>query len=127
MLITGEVLTEADRNAVDEAVARVENVQATVNELAIMGASSVGSRSNDAILTSKVKATYVDAKDLQANAIKVVAERANVYLMGRVTEREAARAAELARSVPGVARVVRVVEVISENELAGKVPARKAP
>jgi osmotically-inducible protein OsmY len=118
VLITGEVPSDADRTAVDDAIARVENVRSTVNELAVMGASSLGARSNDTILTSKVKATFIDAKDVQANAVKVVAERGVVYLMGRLTEKEAGRAASLARSVSGVAKVVRVVEVISEAELA---------
>ncbi|MCZ2290814.1 MAG: transporter, partial [Burkholderiales bacterium] len=39
-------------------------------------------------------------------------------LMGRVTEREAARFAEVARSVEGAQKVVRVFEIISEQELA---------
>jgi osmotically-inducible protein OsmY len=118
VLITGEVPNDADRAAVEQAIARIENVRATANELAVAGASSMTSRSSDSILTSKVKASYFDAKDLQANAIKVVAERGVVYLMGRVTEREAARAADLARGVSGVTKVVRVFEVISEAELA---------
>jgi len=122
VLITGEVPAEADRAAVEQAVQRVENVRSTVNELAVAGASSLTSRSNDAILTSKVKATYVDAKDLQANAIKVVTERGIVYLMGRVTEREASRAADLAAGISGVAKVVRVFEVVSEAELANIAP-----
>jgi osmotically-inducible protein OsmY len=122
VLITGEVPSEADRSAVEQAVARVENVKSVVNELAVMGNSSLTSRSNDAILSSKVKATFVDAKDLTANAFKVTAERGTVYLLGRVTEREAATATELARSVGGVQRVVRVFEFISEEELARMLP-----
>lgn len=125
VLITGEVLTEADKAAVEQAVVRIENVRATVNELVIAGSSSITARSNDTILTSKVKASFIDAKDLQANAIKVVAERGVVYLMGRVTEREAGRAADLARAVSGVAKVVRVFEVISEAELADLQPPAK--
>ncbi len=118
MLITGEVPTENDKTRVAEAVARVENVKKVINELAVLGNSSVGSRSNDTLLGAKVKATLVDAKDVQANAIKVVAERGVVYLMGRVSEREAARSAELASSVAGVQKVVRVFELLSEQELA---------
>ena len=91
---------------------------AVVNELGIGGNSTLGSRSTDAMLGGKVKATLVDAKDLQANAFKVVVERGIVYLMGRVTEREANRGTELARSVSGVQKVVRVFEIISEAELA---------
>jgi len=99
-------------------VQRIENVRSTVNELAVALPSSVSSRSNDSFLTTKVKATFVDAKDLQANAIKVVTERGNVYLMGRVTEREATRATDLTRTVSGVQKVVRVFEIITEAELA---------
>ena len=117
LLLTGEVPSEADRSAIEQTVSRIENVRATVNELAVMGSSSLTARSNDAILTSKVKASYVDAKDLQANAIKVVTERGTVFLMGRVTEREASRASDLARGVSGVQKVVRVFEVLTEAEL----------
>jgi len=119
VLITGEVPTDGDRTKVEEAVQRMENVRSVVNELAVAGNASLTARSGDSITSAKVKATMVDAKDMQANAVKVVTERGVVYLMGRVTEREATRAAELARSVPGVQKVVRVFEVISEEELAG--------
>jgi osmotically-inducible protein OsmY len=118
VLLTGEVPTEAARTAAEQAVARIENVRATVNELAVMGTTTLSARSNDAILSSKVKAAFVDAKDLQANAFKVVAERGTIYLMGRVTEREANRATELARATSGVAKVVKVFEILTEAELA---------
>jgi len=125
VLITGEVPSEADRTAVEQAITRIENVRSTINELAVMGSSSLTSRSSDAIITGKVKATFVDARDLQANAIKVVTERGTVYLMGRLTEREANRATDLARSVSGVQKVVRVFEIITEAELANLLPPNK--
>ena len=106
----------------DQAISRIENVHTVVNELAVMPSASLGSRSNDSIITGKVKATFVDAKDLQANAIKVYTERGVVYLMGRVTEREATRATDLARSVGGVQKVVRVLEILTEAELADLQP-----
>jgi osmotically-inducible protein OsmY len=116
-LITGEVASEADRVAAEQAVAAVENVRSTVNEAAVMGASSLTARSNDALITSKVKATFIDNGNVDANAVKIVTERSTVYLLGRVTEREAEQAAEAARSVSGVQKVVRVFEIISEAEL----------
>jgi osmotically-inducible protein OsmY len=117
-LITGEVPSEADKAKVETAIARIENVRSIVNELAIAGASSLTSRSNDTLLTGKVKASLVDAKDLQAHAFKVVTERGIVYLMGRVTEREAKRASDVARGVSGVQKVVRVFDIVTEAELA---------
>jgi len=122
VLITGEVQNEADKAAVESAVAKVENVKSTVNAVDVVGASSLTSRSNDAILTSKVKASFVDAKDIFANSFKVVTERGTVYLMGRVTDREADRAVEIARGVSGVQKVVRLFEILTEQELADMAP-----
>lgn len=122
VLISGEVPSETDRKAVEQVVGRVENVRSVVNELGVLGNSSLSVRSSDSVLSGKVKASFIDAKDLQAQAIKVVSERGTVYLMGLVTEREATRAAEIARAVPGVQKVVRVFEVISEGELASLQP-----
>ena len=125
VLLTGQVPSEADKTAVEQSVQQVQNVRSTVNELQVAGATSLTSRSNDTILTSKVKASLIDAKDLSAKAIKVVTERGVVYLMGRVTEREAKRAVEIARGVGGVQKVVRVFDTITEQELADITP--KAP
>lgn len=129
-LITGEVPSDADKAAIEQAIGRIDNVRSTVNELTVALASSLTNRSNDALLTSKVKATLLDAGEISATAFKVVTERGTVYLMGRVTEREASRASDLARTIRGVQKVVRVVEVISEAELGelqpGSVPKSAA-
>ncbi len=126
VLLTGEVPGAAERAQVEAAVAKVENVRAVVNEIVIAPNSSLSSRTADSTLAVKVKATLVDAKDLQANAFKVVCERRVIYLMGRVTEREANRGAELASRVAGVEKVVKVFEIISEQEL-GAPPSPTSP
>lgn len=128
-LITGEVPSQAEKERVGSAVAGVQNVRGIVNELGIGGNSSFGSQSTDAMIGGKVKATLVDTADLQANAFKVVVERAVVYLMGRVTQREADRATEVTRSVSGVQKVVQVFEILTEQELAalGLATAGPAP
>ena len=117
VLLTGEVPTAADKAAVEKAVLQTEHVRSIVNDLAVMPNSSLSARSNDSILTGKVKATFVDASDLYANSIKVVTERGVVFLMGRVTEAEAKRAVELTRSVGGVQKVVRVFEILTPAEV----------
>jgi len=124
VLLTGEAATEADKANVEQTVQKVDNVRSTVNELAVTIPSALATRSNDALLTGKVKATFIDAKDLQLNAFKVITERGVVYLMGRVTEREATRATDLARSVSGVQKVVRVFEIVTEQELADNTPKK---
>ena len=127
VLLTGEVPTAADKAAVEAAVGRLENVKGLLNELSIGPNSSLLDRSTDALVTSKVKASFVDARDLFANAYKVVTEAGVVYLMGRVTEREATRAVDLARGVSGVKKVVRAFEILTEAELAQLQPPPQNP
>lgn len=117
VLLTGEVRDEAMKAAVEREVANIEGVQAIVNDLEIGSTSSFTARSNDSLITGKVKASFVDAKDLYANSIKVVTERGVVYLMGRVTQREGQLAADVARGVSGVQKVVKVFEYITEDDL----------
>ena len=117
LLLTGEVPTEEDRLAIEKAVAGIENLRSVVNETAVMVASSLTARSNDVLVSSKVRATLIDAGDMPSHAFKLVVERGTVFLMGRVTTTEADRATALARAVNGVQKVVRVVELISEDEL----------
>lgn len=121
-LVTGEVPTDADKAAVEQAVARIDNVKSVVNEVGVMFSSSLTNRSNDALITSKVKATLIDAGDVTATAFKVVTERSTVYLMGRVTEREAARVVDLVSRISGVEKVVRVLEIIDEKDLPALQP-----
>ena len=122
VLLIGEVPTAQDKQLVEKIVQGVDNVREVVNELAVMGNSSFTQRSSDAIVTGKVKANLLDAKDLFANAFKIVTERGTVYVMGRVTEREAKRGTEVISGTSGVQRVVRLLEIISEEELARTLP-----
>ena len=123
VLLTGEVPSEQERQAVSAMVEKVENVKSVANELSAMPNASLGSRSNDLVVTGKIKATLIDSRDLFANAFKVVTERNTVYLMGRVTQREADSATALIRNVGGVNKVVRMFEIISEEELRRQLPA----
>lgn len=119
VLLTGEVLREPDKAAAEQVVARIDNVKSVVNELKVGPLNTFREKANDAFITTKVKASLLDTADLQSPTIKVVTHRATVYLMGRVTEREAHRASEVARGVGGVVKVVRVFEVVTEADLAG--------
>ena len=122
VLVTGEVPSEKERQAVVGIVEKVENVKSVVNELSVMANASLGSRSNDLVVTGKIKASLVDSRDLFANAFKVVTEQYTVYLMGRVTQREADSATQVVRNVSGVNKVVRLFEIISEEELRRMAP-----
>ena len=117
VLLTGQTPNLELKNKAEQLARSVENVREVINALEVGIASSLVSRSNDALLTSKVKATFVDAKDVFSNAFKVTTERGVVYLMGRVTQAEGDRAADLTSRIAGVSKVVKVLDLMSEAEL----------
>lgn len=123
VLLTGQVPNAQDKQLVHKIVSGVDNVRAIVNELEVQPNATLTQRSTDALTRGLVKASMIDAKDVFANSFKVVVERGTVYLMGRVTQREADRATEIARGTRGVEKVVRVLEIISEEELKRSMPA----
>ena len=127
VLVTGEVANEKDRAAAAQIAERIENVKSVLNELAIQSSSSLSEKSKDAFIKGKVIASLVDSKDLFASSFKVVVERSNVYLMGRVTQREANSVTDMTRTIGGIARVVRVFEIISEEELRSVLPTQPKP
>jgi osmotically-inducible protein OsmY len=122
VLLTGEVKDEAMKAAVEREVRAIDNVISVINELEIAGPASYTSRSNDALITTKVKASLVDAKTISAVSFKVVTERGNVYLMGIVTQREGNIAADITKGVSGVQKVVKIFEYISEEDLKAMQP-----
>lgn len=127
VLLTGEAPTEALKAMAEEVAKRGDNVVLVINELAVAGNASTTQRAADTLLSSRVKVAFISDEQVDASAVKVVTDRGQVYLMGLLTEREAARATEVARRVPGVQGVVRVIELISEQELLRiKPPAQPA-
>ena len=119
VLLTGEVPDQASKDKAEQIAKAVDSVASVVNDLEIGGMTPATGRNNDSYLTGKVKAELVNRKDLFANAYKVVTEKSVVYLMGRVTREEGDAAAEAARGVSGVQKVVKVFDYLSAAELAG--------
>ncbi len=115
-LLTGEVPDAAARAEVEKIVSGVPNLKSISNELQIGGISSLGARSNDSYITSKVKARFVDANQFAINHVKVITEGGTVYLLGLVTRAEADAAVEIARTTGGVLKVVRVFEIVSAQQ-----------
>ena len=125
-LITGEAPDERQKQLVEQIVKGTDNVRSVVNEMAVGFVSSLSRRSQDALISGRIKASILDSKDLFLNAFKVFTENGTVYLMGRVTQREADRVTSIARSTSGVSKVIRVFEIVSEDELVRGLPAKSA-
>lgn len=112
VLITGEVPSAQDSQLVAAQVRAVPGVAGVVNELAVMPESSTLQRSNDGLITSKVRTRLMNQNGVPAGSIRVTTERGTTYLMGRLTATETALATEVARQTDGVQRVVRVIDLI---------------
>lgn len=125
VLLTGEVQDATMKAAVEREVRAIDGVVSVANELEIAGPASYTSRSNDALITTKVKASLVDMKTISATSFKVITERGVVYLMGRVTQREGQVGSDVARGVSGVVKVVKVFEYITEEEMRALSPNAK--
>ncbi|WP_374276384.1 BON domain-containing protein [Azonexus sp.] len=117
LLITGEVPTDEAKAAIEAEARKLDGVREVYNELGVGPASSLGSRSTDSFITSKVKGRLVDSNQISANHIKVVTERAIVHLLGIVSEREAKVAVDVARTTSGVKKVVKLLEVVGDDEI----------
>jgi osmotically-inducible protein OsmY len=116
VLLTGETRTEVIKNSVEADVKNMKNVTAIFNEMVAAPISGLSARANDSYLTSRIKGAFVATEGIPSNSMKVITEASKVYLMGIVTDSEANRAVEIARSVPGVKQVTKVFDLISEAD-----------
>ena len=112
VLLTGEVPGAKEKEQAERIARAVENVRAVYNELAISGVTSLSTRTNDSVITSKVKARFLDSQKFSPLHVKVITENSVVYLLGLVKRQEATDATEVARTTSGVTRVVRLFEYL---------------
>jgi osmotically-inducible protein OsmY len=113
VLLTGEVPADAAKADIAELARTTPKVRSVQDELVVGAVTDLGSRSNDTLITSKVKTRFVEANKFQINHVKVVTERGVVYLMGVVRRDEGDAAADIASTTSGVQRVVKVFEYIA--------------
>ena len=116
LLLTGDVPTDEAKNQATAMARGVENVKQVVNQLTVGPIASLGVRSNDTWLTSKVKTALINTKYVPSGTIAVTTDHSVVYLMGKLTQAEGDYAANAAADVGGVAKVVKLFETISREE-----------
>jgi osmotically-inducible protein OsmY len=116
VLLSGETRTEAIKTSVEADVKNMKNVTTVFNEMVAAPISGLSARANDSYLTTRIKGAFVATEGVPSNSMKVITEASKVYLMGIVTDAEANRAVDIARSVPGVKQVTKVFDIISEAD-----------
>lgn len=110
VLLTGEVPSQQVKDEAERIAKSTEQVRGVTNELLVGPESTVGTRTRDSYITSKVKARLVESKKFDAKNVKVVTERGVVYLLGLVSPTEGDAAAGVAASTSDVVRVVKLFE-----------------
>jgi osmotically-inducible protein OsmY len=127
VVLSGEVADEKMKAEVQAQIATLGDLKKIENDLEVAPVSTVSARSSDLLITSKVKAAIIDTKDLYISAFKIHTDRGVVYLMGRVTQREAKLGAEVARNAASdIRKVVKLFEYITEDELL-EIKAKSSP
>lgn len=124
VLLTGEVASEAVKTQAGSVAARSKDVRLVNNELIVAPPSTFGERTEDNTLGTRVRAAFVNTREIAFNSIDIVTERRTIYLMGAVTQKEADVAAHVASRVPGVKQVVKLFDVAAAGAAA---PAAQSP
>ena len=127
VLLLGEVPTAETKAVAERAVASVDNVQKVINELKVMPVVPLNQRSEDVVITSRIRSVILNSKDLVSNAFNITTNVSVVYVMGVVTQREADRVIDIARTSPGVKQVVNLLDLITDADLARIQPGGRGP
>lgn len=107
-LLVGEA-PSADLKEVAVNLARgVKDIADVYDEIQIGEKVSFMQASKDTWITTEVKSKLFVNGNVKATDVKVVTENGVVYLIGRVTQSQAAAAVDVARQVNGVRKVVKV-------------------
>lgn len=114
VLLTGEAADEQLRERIYRYAQQANHVRQVYNEITIASLSPLMLRSSDTLITGRVKTALVNNKNIDATHVKVVTDKSVVYLMGLVTQEEGRIAAEVARRISGVQKVVKLFEYIAK-------------
>ena len=116
VLLVGQVESKALKTRASEITSQASSkIKRIHNELEVAGRTSLLSRTNDTWIATKVRTLIFTDGDVPSDQVRVVAENGAVYLMGLISQTEGDNAANLARNISGVTKVIKVFEYVSES------------
>ena len=114
VLLVGQVASEALKARATEISSQASSkIKRIHNELEVSGRTSLLSRSNDTWIATKVRTQMLANSDVPSSQVRVIAENGAIYLMGLINQVDGDNAADLARNVSGVTKVVKVFEYLN--------------
>ena len=114
VLLVGQVESKTLKNRATKIASKASSkVRRIHNELEVAGRTSLICRTNDTWIATKVRTLLYTNDDVPSDQVRVIAENGAVYLMGMISQAEGDDAANLARNISGVTKVVKVFEYIN--------------
>ena len=123
VLLTGRVASQETKMNAEQVASRVHDVRALYDEIEVAPGAGAWDDAKDAWITARVRSELVFDADVRSVNYTIDTANGSVYLIGSArSQAELDRAAQIARYVPGVKRVVSYVEIRSGSPVAA-VPA----
>jgi osmotically-inducible protein OsmY len=115
VLITGEAPNQEMKALAGDTARDYHGQRKVYNELQLRGKTSIVSRTNDSLISGKIKTKLAFTKGIDFSDMKVVTEDSVVYLLGTLYEDMGDIAAEVARNTRGVSKVVKCFEYVERS------------
>jgi len=115
VLLIGQTTSQDAKDEAGKIAENTRKVRKVHNEIEISGPISTLATTNDAWITSKIKSKMILAEEVQSSRVTVITENGVTYLLGLVTAAEAERASNIARNTSGVRKVIRIFEIIDDQ------------
>ena len=114
VLLIGQVESEQLKILATEIASQASiKIKRIHNELEVTEKSSFMDRSSDVWIATKVRTLMLTDNQVPSSQVRVIAENGAVYLMGLISQADGDNAANVARNVSGVTKVVKVFEYLN--------------
>lgn len=113
VLLIGQVPSEIAKEAAKNVAAGIEGVTQVYNEIRIGPKIGVTQISQDSWITSQIKSKLLWNAEVKTTDVKVITENGEAFLLGDLTQNQANSAAEVARNVNGVVKVIKVIQYLN--------------
>lgn len=114
VLLAGQVQTEELKQKAEQVVRNISEVRQIHNELTVGDISYYGERSSDGLISTRLRTAYTLEKGFPSSRLKVFTVAGTVYLLGKLTTKEADQAVLIASQLAGVKKIVKMIDYLPE-------------
>lgn len=112
VLLIGQVPNFTAAETARNIAAGVEGVKEVANEIRTGNVISASQIAVDSWITTTVKSKLLLNEEVKTTDVKVITENGEIFLIGKLSQSQADAAAEVARNVRGVNKVIKVISYV---------------